>query len=93
MSSKLSSVNPYLRDAVVRKSMVVRSVVTSSAIDGIRVGFEKPGKNTDKSPVRERRSTHEKVSVGIRPLSNDIAEWLLIGARFYGHPPPIETAH
>lgn len=40
MSSKLSSANPYMRDPVVRRSSVLRSVATSSAIDGIRAPFK-----------------------------------------------------
>lgn len=39
MSSKLSSANPYMRDPDVRRSSVLRSVATSSAIDGIRALF------------------------------------------------------
>jgi hypothetical protein len=54
MGTKLSSVNPYLRDPVARKTMVIRSVVTSSAIEGIRAVF-KTKKSTEKSPVRKGR--------------------------------------
>ena len=39
MSSKLSAVNPYLRDPVVRKRTVFTSVSSSSAIEGIRAPF------------------------------------------------------
>lgn len=39
MSSKLSSTNVYMRDPVVRRTTVLRSVVTSSAIEGIRAPF------------------------------------------------------
>ena len=42
MSTKLSSLNPYLRDPVVRKRMVIKSVLTSSAIEGIRGVFKRP---------------------------------------------------
>jgi len=61
MGAKLSSVNPYLRDPVARKSMVVRSVVTSSAIEGIRAVFKRAGKSTEKSPVRKGRVSQKKV--------------------------------
>jgi len=42
MSTKLSSLNPYLRDPAVRKRTVMRSVLTSSAIEGIRGAFKRP---------------------------------------------------
>lgn len=61
MGAKLSSVNPYLRDPVARKSMVVRSVVTSSAIEGIRAVFKQARKGTEKSPVRKSRVSQKKV--------------------------------
>jgi hypothetical protein len=60
MGAKLSSVNPYLRDPVARKSMVVRSVVTSSAIEGIRAVFKQARKSTEKSPVRKSRVSQKK---------------------------------
>jgi len=53
MSTKLSSVNPYLRDPATRKSMVIRSVVTSSAIEGIRAVFKQARKGAPKSAVRK----------------------------------------
>jgi hypothetical protein len=55
MGTKLSSANPFLRDPVARKSMVIRSVVTSSAIEGIRAEFKQARKSADKSPVRKAR--------------------------------------
>jgi hypothetical protein len=55
MGTKLSSVNPYLRDPVARKSMVIRSVVTSSAIEGIRAVFKRARRSTEKTPVRKER--------------------------------------
>ena len=61
MSTKLSAVNPYLRDPVARKSMVIRSVVTSSAIEGIRAVFKRARKSADKSPVRKGRINQKKV--------------------------------
>jgi Fic family protein len=48
MKSKLSAVNPYLRDPAKRERAVLRSVASSSAIEGIHVSFKKllngPGK-------------------------------------------------
>ena len=40
MGSKLSAVNPYLRDPIVRKRTVFTSVSSSSAIEGIRAPFK-----------------------------------------------------
>ena len=40
MTSKLSSTNPYLRDPMQRQRSVLRSVATSSAIEGIRAPFK-----------------------------------------------------
>jgi Fic family protein len=37
MKSKLSDVNPYLSDPVKRERAVLKSVASSSAIEGIRV--------------------------------------------------------
>jgi len=37
MKNKLSDVNPYLRDPVKRKHAMLKSVISSSAIEGIRV--------------------------------------------------------
>jgi hypothetical protein len=61
MGTKLSSANPYLRDPVARKSMVIRSVVTSSAIEGIRAVFKQAKKSTEKSTVRKGRVSQKKV--------------------------------
>jgi len=61
MSSKLSYVNPHLRDPIARKRMVIRSVVTSSAIDGIRVVFNRRRNSADEIRVRGVRSKVEKV--------------------------------
>lgn len=41
MSLKLSAVNPYLRDPVRRARTVLKSVASSSAIEGIRAPFKK----------------------------------------------------
>ena len=40
MGAKVSSANPYLRDRSLRERTVLRSVATSSAIEGIRTGFK-----------------------------------------------------
>jgi hypothetical protein len=61
MGTKLSSANPYLRDPEARKSMVIRSVVTSSAIEGIRAVFKRAKKSTEKSTVRKGRVSQKKV--------------------------------
>jgi hypothetical protein len=61
MGTKLSSMNPYLRDPAARKSMVIRSVATSSAIEGIRAVFKPAQKGTGKSPVRKGRVSQKKV--------------------------------
>lgn len=37
MKSKLSATNPYLRDPVKRERAVLKSVASSSAVEGIRV--------------------------------------------------------
>ena len=42
MKSRLSDVNPYLRDPVKRERAVLRSVASSSAIEGIHVPLKKP---------------------------------------------------
>jgi len=44
MSTKLTSTNPYLRDRDVRERTVIRSVETSSAIEGIRTIFKRRAK-------------------------------------------------
>ncbi|MBI5899811.1 MAG: hypothetical protein HZB40_11340 [Rhodocyclales bacterium] len=50
MSSSLALANPYLRDPDLRRRSVLKSVATSSVIEGIRAPFNKAtGKR--KSPV------------------------------------------
>ena len=49
MSSKLSATNPYLRDPVVRERTVLKSVASSSAIEGILAPFQKTARTTAKS--------------------------------------------
>jgi len=61
MSAKLSYVNPYLRDPIARKIMVIRSVVTSSAVDGICVVFDRRRNGADEIRVRRMRSKIEKI--------------------------------
>jgi hypothetical protein len=41
MSAKLASTNRYLRDPVVRRKLIFKSVASSSAIEGIRAPFKK----------------------------------------------------
>ncbi len=41
--------------------MVIRSVVTSSAIEGIRAVFKRAKKSTEKSPVRKGGVSQKKV--------------------------------
>jgi hypothetical protein len=41
MSAKLASTNRYLKDAVVRRKLILKSVASSSAIEGIRAPFKK----------------------------------------------------
>lgn len=45
MSSKLSSVNKYLRDPALRDRGVLRNVATSSAIEGIRSPFKRDARS------------------------------------------------
>ncbi len=47
MSTKLTSTNPYLRDRDVRARTVIRSVETSSAIEGIRTLFKLRARPSD----------------------------------------------
>lgn len=48
MNPKLSVANPYLRDPVRRARMVLKSVASSSAIEGIRAPFRKMARRTRK---------------------------------------------
>mgnify|MGYP000869408686 FL=1 len=41
MAPSLAKANPHLRDPALRRQGVVRSVATSSAIEGIRAPFKK----------------------------------------------------
>ena len=49
MSSKLSATNRYLRDPVVRARTVLKSVATSSAIEGIRAPFKRDARSSASS--------------------------------------------
>jgi len=60
MSQKLSDTNPYLRDPAVRERLVIRSVVTSSAIDGIRVSFQRSRKGSGQASGRPDRFSGKK---------------------------------
>ena len=42
MKSRLSDVNPHLRDPAKRERAVLKSVASSSAIEGIHVSLKKP---------------------------------------------------
>lgn len=48
MSRKLSATNPYLRDPVQRERAVIKSVASSSAIEGIHAPFRKMAGATEK---------------------------------------------
>ncbi|MGH8426885.1 MAG: hypothetical protein ACRES7_02750 [Gammaproteobacteria bacterium] len=62
MSSKLSTVNPYLRDPESRRRSVLRSVATSSAIEGIRAPFKQAMRKAAKPAVSagKNRIIHAK---------------------------------
>ena len=60
MSTKLSSANPYLRNPAMRESMVLRSVVTSSAIEGIRALFGRSTQKTSTAAIPKRRLSRKK---------------------------------
>lgn len=55
MSTKLSVTNRYLRDPAVREKTVIRSVATSSAIEGIRTPFGRGVQTSESSKVRLKR--------------------------------------
>jgi len=68
MSSKLSAANPYLRDPVARRRIVLTSVSTSSAIEGIHAPFKQAAVtpasgsavSTQASPTPRRHVTRPK---------------------------------
>lgn len=57
MSSTLASANPHLRDPALRQRGVLKSVASSSAIEGIRAPFKKTivkGKASSKTVIRAK---------------------------------------
>ncbi len=48
MKSSLSATNPYLRDPAKRERAVLKSVASSSAIEGIRVSLKKAPNGAEK---------------------------------------------
>src|SRR5262249_32629739 len=57
MKRKLSEANPYLRDPNTRERTVLKSVATSSAIEGIRAPFRRAGaegSTATAAPLRPR---------------------------------------
>jgi hypothetical protein len=55
MSSKLSKTNPHLRDPVARERAIVKSVASSSAIEGIRAPFKVSGSAQAKSVAETQK--------------------------------------
>ena len=51
MTSKLPSTNPYLRDPKQRQRSVLRSVATSSAIEGIHAPFKADARSASASSL------------------------------------------
>jgi hypothetical protein len=68
-TKKLSSLNPYLRDPAVRKRTVMRSVLTFSAIEGIRGVFKRP-RTGDRSPGRPTMPVEAHANA---PVFKDVA--------------------
>lgn len=60
MSSKLSVANPYLREPAVRERTVLKSVATSSAIEGIRAPFQRTKNGSGKANGTAPRGTTSK---------------------------------
>lgn len=56
MKNKLSDVNPYLRDPVKRRRAMMRSVISSSAVEGIRVTLKDLRAGLGKPAARKVRS-------------------------------------
>ena len=56
MKNKLSDVNPHLRDPVKRKRAMLRSVISSSAVEGIRVTLKDLRAGPGKPAARKVRS-------------------------------------
>lgn len=60
MGSKLTSTNPYLRDPKMRERMVVTSVSSSSAIEGIRAPFKQKSSQAGGKTVQNNRAITKK---------------------------------
>lgn len=60
MSSKLTVANPYLREPAMRERTVLKSVATSSAIEGIRAPFQRPTNGAPKAATTTPRATARK---------------------------------
>lgn len=60
MGSKLTSANPYLRDPKMRERMVLTSVSSSSAIEGIHAPFRKESSRAGTKPVPSSRAVTKK---------------------------------
>jgi hypothetical protein len=57
MSTKLSQSNRYLRDPAVRERTVMKSVASSSAVEGIHAPFRKPATVAAKVSGADSRKT------------------------------------
>ena len=55
MKSSLSATNPYLRDPAKRERAVLKSVASSSAIEGIRVSLKKAPNGAGKPAAPKAR--------------------------------------
>ena len=53
MSNSLALANPHLRDPELRRRSVLKSVATSSAIEGIHAPFKKNTQKNKTSQVRD----------------------------------------
>lgn len=60
MGARLAVTNPFLRDPDARARSVLRSVATSSAIEGIHAPFAQPTRSSGKSARTGRRSRQLK---------------------------------
>lgn len=68
MGSKLSDVNPYLRDPAVRKEGLWVSAKTSSAIEGIREPFAK----RNAAAVSRRRGSNVRAARNARKTGGSL---------------------
>jgi hypothetical protein len=60
MGSNLTVTNPYLREPAVRERTVLKSVATSSAIEGIRAPFRRAADFAGKADESPRRGIVSK---------------------------------